>query len=189
MRSSCYLLVLDSATMLCDNTTMQTTHIYACYLPGTDTPAYIGSHNAEPPARSAALAWRYANCRYVGQGGWVSPDGRLAIPRRNASTAWGRWLLGMTAAQLAAIRVETLATVPEGERWAAEAAALREHNPPFNDLLPATADSKRAKWAAYQRGYRKAYLAANPNKAQAKRAKDRARLAAKRAAAKLCRVM
>ena len=98
-------------------------------------------------------------------------------------------MLGMTAAQLAAIRVETLATVPEGERWAAEAAALREHNPPFNALLPQTADRKRRKHNAYHNAYRVGYYAANPAKADAKRAKDRARLAAKRAAAKLCRIM
>lgn len=98
-------------------------------------------------------------------------------------------MLGLTAAQLAAIRVEALVTVPESERWNTEAAALREHRPPFNDLLPATLDAKRAKWNAYQRTYSKAYLAANPDKAQAKRDADRARIAAKRAAAKVCRVI
>ena len=164
---------------------MKTTIIYACYLPGSSKPDYIGSHNAEPPGRNYALAWRYANCRYLGQGAWVHPDGRLMIPRNNAKTAWGRWLLGLTAAELAATRVEPLAVVPVSERWDAEAAALREHRPPFNDLVPATLTAKRAKWAAYQRTYRKGYLDANPDKAQAKRDKDRARIAAKRAASKL----
>ena len=175
-------------TMLCYDTGMKTTIIYACYLPGSPEPAYIGSHNSEPPARSSALAWRYANCRYVGQGAWVQPDGSLQIPRNNTKTPWGRWLLGLTAAQLAAIRVATLATVPEAERWDAEAAALREYKPPFNAMLPQTLDVKRAKHNAYHAAYRVGYYKDNPAKAQAKRDKDRIRNAAKRAAAKLCSI-
>lgn len=92
--------------------------------------------------------------------------------------------MGLNPAELASIRVETLATVPDGERWQAEAAALREHRPTYNEMIPATLEVKREKWAAYQRTYRKSYLDANPAKAQSKRDKDRARIAAKRAASK-----
>lgn len=163
---------------------MKTT-IYACYLPDSTTPDYVGSHMTEPPDRSAALQWRYANCTYLGQGVWIDKAGILvSIPRANRETPWGRALLLMSAAERLAIRVETVAEVETSERWKTEAHFLREYRPRFNALLPQSANDKRAKWNMYCRSYRKDYLARNPEKAAAKRIKDRERIAARRAAAK-----
>jgi hypothetical protein len=164
---------------------MKTT-IYACYLPGSTTPDYIGSHQAEPPARSDALKWRYANCRYMGQGAWIDPTtgALITMPVINSKTLWGAYLLSLSPAQLLAVRIEVLASVESGMRWKTEARFLRNHRPRFNALLPQSAEVKRQKWNAYCKSYRPAYYARNPDKAQAKRDKDRARIAAKRAALK-----
>ena len=162
-----------------------TTTIYACYLPGSTTPDYIGSHAVIPPQRSTALQWRYEHCTYLGQGCWIDKEGIIiAMPRNNRNTEWGKLLLLMSAAERLAIRVETLEEVDTADRWKAEAQALRTHKPRFNTLIPKSPADKRCKYNAYQRAYHRAYLARNPAKLEAKRAADRARIAAKRAAAK-----
>ena len=162
-----------------------TTTIYACYLPGSTAPDYIGSHAVIPPERSTALQWRYEHCTYLGQGCWIDKDGIIiAMPRNNRNTEWGKRLLLMSAAERLAIRIETLEEVDTAARWKAEAQALRTHKPRFNALIPDSPADKRRKYNAYQRAYQRAYLARNPDKLEAKRAADRARIAAKRAAAK-----
>ena len=89
---------------------MQTT-IYACYLPGSTKPDYIGSHSAQPHDSSAAQ-WRYNHCTYLGQGCWIDKEGIIiAMPRNNRNTEWGKLLLLMSAAERLAIRVEVLAQV------------------------------------------------------------------------------
>lgn len=164
------------------------TIIYAVYLPGSETPDYIGSHNEQPPNTPGALKWRYEHARYVGQGAWIDAEGiLLAIPRGNKSTPWGRVLLTMSAADRLALRVETIETVDTGQRWRAEAAALRKHTPRYNTLVPASPEAKRLKYNDYQREYQRAYLQRNPDKLDAKRKSDRERLAAKRAQAKAAR--
>jgi hypothetical protein len=164
---------------------MKTTTIYACYLPGSTTPDYIGSHASTPPPSSSALQWRYEQCTYLGQGCWIDKDGIIVtIPRNNRDTEWGKLLLLMSAAERLAIRIGTLALVEDADRWKTEAQLLRDHRPRFNALLPQTAEEKRVKWNAYCRINSKRYYTAHPDKAQAKRDKDRARIAAKRAAAK-----
>ena len=163
---------------------MKTT-IYACYLPGSSTPDYIGSHSSTPPPSSPALQWRYEHCSYLGQGCWIDKEGIIiAMPRNNRNTEWGKLLLLMSAAERLAIRVEVLAQVDTADRWRAEAQALRTHTPRFNRIIPDSPDDKRLKYNAYQRAYQRAYLARNPDKLEAKRARDRERIAAKRAAAK-----
>lgn len=164
---------------------MQTT-IYACYLPGSSSPDYIGSHSAQP-AGTGAAQWRYEHCTYLGQGCWIDREGIvIAMPRNNRNTAeWGKLLLLMSAAERLAIRIVNLAQVPAADRWKAEAQLLRDHRPRFNALLPQTAEQRRLKWNAYCRSNSKRYYATHPEKLEAKRAKDRARIAAKRAAAKL----
>lgn len=161
--------------LLCYALRMKTTTIYACYLPGSTQPDYIGSHATTPPDRSGALKWRYDNCIYLGQGAWIdkATGALIGMPRLNQKTQWGATLMLMTPAQRLAIRIETLAQVEPGERWKVEARALRLHTPPFNALLPQTAEAKRQKLNAFQRGYRKGYYERNPAKADAKRAKDR----------------
>ncbi len=162
---------------------MKTT-IYACYLPGSSSPDYIGSHSAQP-AGTGAAQWRYEHCTYLGQGCWIDKEGIIiAMPRTNRATEWGKLLLLMSAAERLAIRVEVLAQVDTADRWKAEAQALRDHRPRFNRLIPDSPDDKRLKYNAYQRAYQRAYLARNPAKLEAKRARDRERIAAKRAAAK-----
>jgi hypothetical protein len=163
---------------------MKTTTIYACYLPGSSTPDYIGSHSAQP-ANSGAARWRYEHCTYLGQGCWIDKEGIIiAMPRNNRNTEWGKLLLLMSAAERLAIRIEILDSVDTADRWKAEAQALRTHTPRFNRLIPSSPDDKRLKYNAYQRAYQRAYLARNPDKLEAKRARDRERIAAKRAAAK-----
>ena len=163
---------------------MQTT-IYACYLPGSSSPDYIGSHASTPPPSSSALQWRYEHCTYLGQGCWIDGEGIIiAMPRSNRNTDWGKLLLLMSAAERLAIRIEILNQVDTADRWKAEAQALRTHSPRYNRLIPDSPDDKRLKYNAYQRSYQRAYLARNPDKLAAKRAADRARIAAKRAAAK-----
>ena len=166
---------------------MKTTTIYAAYLPGSTSPDYIGSHQAEPPARSDALKWRYANARYLGAGAWIDPSTGewIARPPANAATTrWGAYLLSLSPAQLLAIRMAPLASVEAADRWKIEAQLLRLHRPPFNALLPKPAEAKRTKWNAYCKSYLPGYYARNPDKLEAKRTKDRERAAAKRAAAK-----
>jgi len=166
---------------------MKTTLIYAVYLPGSSSPDYIGSHLASPPDnRLSALKWRYTRCIYLGQGCWVNKDdGHIeSMPALNYTTPWGAQLLSMSPAQRLALRIDTLAVVDASHRWQAEALALRTHKPPFNAMLPQTLDAKRRKLNAYHNVYRVGYYKANPDKAQAKRDKDRARIAAKRAQAK-----
>ena len=170
------------------------TLIYACYLPGSERPDYIGSHNAEAPDRSAALKWRYANMRYLGQGAWIDKETgvMMRMPRINRSTLWGARLLTMSPAAMLSIRVEILAEVDAGERWRAEAAAIREHKPPFNTMcvnLPDTKAEKRAKLNAYQKKYMPIYLATHPEFAARKREADKLRNRAKRAAAKEARIL
>lgn len=106
------------------------------------------------------------------------------MPRNNRDTEWGKLLLLMSAAERLAIRIEVLEEVAAADRWKAEAQALRTHTPPYNRIIPDSPDDKRLRYNAYQRVYQRAYLARNPDKLEAKRAKDRARIAAKRAAAK-----
>ena len=106
------------------------------------------------------------------------------MPRTNRATEWGKLLLLMSAAERLAIRIEVLEEVDTAGRWKAEAQALRDHRPRFNRLIPESPDDKRLRYNAYQRSYQRAYLARNPDKLEAKRAADRARIAAKRAAAK-----
>lgn len=162
-----------------------TTSIYAIYRPGDTSPAYIGSHADKPPKCSGSLTWRYANCRYVGQGVWIDAEGAfMSFPNMNRETRWGSALLAMSPQERLALRVETLATVDSGDRWRAEAEALRAHKPPFNALLPVDADTKRGKYNAYMRGYLSGYYAARPEKAAAKRQADMLRARAKRAAIK-----
>lgn len=162
------------------------THIYAVYLPGSATPDYVGSHAAEPSPRSPAGAWRYAHCRYVGAGAWVFPGDRLSIPRLCAEhSPWAAKLASLSPADLQGLRVDVLATVDAGERWVAEAVAIRAHAPPFNKALRDGPEVKRARHNAYHRGYRAGYYERNPDKAQAKRDADKARIAARRAAAKV----
>lgn len=162
---------------------MKTT-IYACYLPGSSSPDYIGSHSAQPPGTGAAQ-WRYEHCTYLGQGCWIDKEGIIiAMPRSNPNTDWGKLLLLMSAAERLAIRIEVLEEVAAADRWKAEAQALRTHSPRFNRLIPHSPDDKRLKYNAYQRSYQRAYLARNPAKLEAKRHADRERIAAKRAAAK-----
>lgn len=160
---------------------MKTTSIYACYLPGSTLPDYIGSHNSTPPPRNPALKWRYANCTYLGQGAWRDPDGKIEIPRQNHATLWARTLLDMSPQDCLAIRVETLSTVDASQRWAAEAEAIRAYKPPFNALLPQTANQRRLKHNDYHRAYRQGYYARNPAKLEAKRKQDRERKQAQRA--------
>jgi len=160
------------------------TLIYACYLPGSERPDYIGSHQAEPTPGSQHMAWKYQYSTYIGAGAWVSRSGCLRIPNSCATRPWGALLKSMSVIDLRNIRVETLAIVDKSERWKAEAQAIRAHKPPFNVILKAEPEERKAKWNAYQRGYRKAYLDRNPDKAQAKRDKDRARIQVKRAAIK-----
>ena len=138
---------------------MKTT-IYACYLPGSSTPDYIGSHASTPPPSSPALQWRYQNCSYLGQGCWIDKEGIIiAMPRNNRNTEWGKLLLLMSAAERLAIRVEVLAQVDTADRWRAEAQALRTHTPRFNRLIPSSPDDKRLKYNAYQRAYQRASTA------------------------------
>ncbi|OQA91234.1 MAG: hypothetical protein BWY25_03273 [Chloroflexi bacterium ADurb.Bin222] len=147
---------------------MQTT-IYACYLPGSTKPDYIGSHSAQP-AGTGAAQWRYEHCTYLGQGCWIDKEGIIiAMPRNNRDTEWGKLLLLMSAAERLAIRIEVLEEVAAADRWKAEAQALRDHHPRFNRLIPHSPDDKRLKY---------------PAKLEAKRHADRERIAAKRAAAK-----
>ena len=163
---------------------MKTTTIYACYLQGSTSPDYVGSHNTEPPQRSAAAQSRYSHNIYLGQGAWLDPEtGRLSMPARNRSTRWGELLLKLSPDERRSIVVLTLEIVPLEQRCAAEARAIRAHLPPYNVCLKDGPDAKRAKWAAYQRGYRKAYLERNPAKLEAKRRADRERAAARRAEA------
>lgn len=164
------------------HTTPHTTIIYAAYLPGSTTPDYIGSHASNPPARNYSLQWRYAHLRYLGQGAWIDPEGLLHMPTANHATKWGRLLASMSAAERLAIRIETLSIVPTPQRWKAEAVALRTYKPPYNVMLPQTAQSRKAKWAAYQRAYRPTYMQTHPEKLQAKRLADKLRIRAKRAA-------
>jgi uncharacterized protein YktA (UPF0223 family) len=168
---------------------MKTTTIYACYLPGSTTPDYIGSHASTPPPSSSALQWRYEQCTYLGQGCWIDKEGIIVtMPRNNRDTEWGKLLLLMSAAERLAIRIDTLALVENTERRKTEAQLLRDHRPRFNALLPQAAEEKRLKYNAYQRSYQRSYLARNPEKLAAKRAADRERIAAKRAAAKAANV-
>lgn len=162
------------------------TNIYACYLPGSLTPDYIGSHNEAAPARCCALAWRYVHCVYVGQGTWIDKaNGELVgMPPANRSTLWGARLVSMTPSERLAIRIEILESVDQGERRNREALAIRAHMPPFNKALKDGPEEKRAKLAAYMRGYLRGYLDRNPDKAQAKREADRARIRGKREKAK-----
>lgn len=163
---------------------MQTT-IYACYLPGSSSPDYIGSHASTPPQRSTVLQWRYENCTYLGQGCWIDEEGIIiTMPRNNRDTEWGKLLLLMSAAERLAIRIEVLEEVAAADRWKAEAQALRTHTPRFNRLIPDSPADRRLRYNAYQRSYQRAYLARNPAKLEAKRHADRERIAAKRAAAK-----
>ncbi len=162
---------------------MKTT-IYACYLPGSSSPDYIGSHSSQPH-NSGAARWRYEHCSYLGQGCWIDKEGIIiAMPRNNRNTEWGKLLLLMSAAERLAIRIEILDQVDTADRWKAEAQALRTHTPPYNRLIPQCPDDRRLKYNAYQRAYQRAYLARNPDKLEAKRRADRERIAAKRAAAK-----
>lgn len=82
------------------------------------------------------------------------------------------------------IRVETLATVEESERWEVEASIIRQYKPPFNAMIPADAATRKAKWNAFCRSYLPRYYAAHPEKAAAKREADKLRARARRAAAK-----
>ena len=109
------------------------------------------------------------------------------MPRNNRDTEWGKLLLLMSAAERLAIRIVNLAQVAAADRWKAEAQLLRNYRPRFNALLPQTAEQKRLKWNAYCRSNSKRYYAAHPEKLEAKRTKDRERIAAKRAAAKLAK--
>lgn len=106
------------------------------------------------------------------------------MPRNNRDTDWGKLLLLMSAAERLAIRIEIIATVDTADRWRAEAQALRTHSPRYNRLIPDSTTTQRLRYNAYQRSYQRAYLARNPDKLEAKRHADRARIAAKRAAAK-----
>ena len=158
--------------------------IYAAFLPGSTKPDYVGSHQAEPSPGSQHMAWKYQYSTYVGAGAWISRSGSLRIPRSCQTRPWGTLLTQMTPQERLSIRVETLETVDVSIRWAAEARAIREHLPPFNVAMKDGPEVRKEKWNAYQRAYRKGYLDRNPDKAAAKRAKDRERIAAKRAAAK-----
>ena len=159
------------------------TQVYACYLPGSESPDYIGSHKTEAPERNSALKWKYANRRYLGQGTWISPENGeiLGMPKLNAQTPWGLRLLSMSPEERKAIRIETLAVVDTLDRWKAEAQAVRDYRPPFNVMIPATAEVKRRKWNAYHAAYSKVYYQRNPDKAAAKRGKDKLRARARRA--------
>lgn len=163
------------------------TLIYACFLPGSETPDYIGSHAATPPDKSPAMQWRYTHCTYLGQGIWITNDSGDLIgpPKLNTTTRWGALICAMPPAERLNVRTHILQAVDVSERWAAEARAIRQHLPPYNVSLKDGPAERKAKWNAYQRGYRKAYLDRNPDKLEAKRASDRARCAAKRAQAKL----
>lgn len=162
------------------------THIYACYLPGSTSPDYIGSHLAEPPTESPCLQWRYANCRYLGQGVWIDTEtgAPITFSLKARNTKWGACLFAMTGAQLLAVRTEILEEVEDAHRWTAEAAAVRLHLPPFNTMLKDGPEIRRAKWNAYQRGYRKGYMERNPDKLVAKRIKDKEAAKARRDKAK-----
>lgn len=175
--------------MLCDNAGMKT-HVYACYLPGSACPDYVGSHNADPKPGSCALAWRFNNLRYLGQGAWIYPaTGELmTMPRLNKTTPWGALLVAMSPAERLAIRVVILETVESCDRWQAEARALRALRPRFNELLPVDADTKRLKHNAYHRSYAKGYYARNPAKAVAKREADKLRSRERRAAKRACSI-
>ena len=85
---------------------------------------------------------------------------------------------------LRAICIEILATVEPGERWKAEARAVRQYRPPFNRLQPQTEADRKAKHNAYHRSYSKGYYARNPDKAARKREADKLRARARRAQAK-----
>ena len=170
--------------MLCYNTGMKT-NVYACYLPGSTAPDYIGSHAAEVPERKSAQRWRYAHCVYLGAGAWLCPDGRLDIPRIcKEHSAWAQHLMTLAPEALRAIRIDILATVEPGERWKAEARAIRHYRPPFNRLQPQTEIERKVKFNAYHRAYRTGYYARNPDKAARKREADKLRARAKRALAK-----
>lgn len=93
-------------------------------------------------------------------------------------------MVKMTAGERLSIRTEILEVVDVSDRWAAEARAIRQHQPPFNVILKDGPEVRRLNWNAYQRGYRKSYLERNPEKAQAKREYDKTRIRAKRAKAK-----
>lgn len=164
------------------------TNIYACYLPGSVTPDYIGSHNADPDPKSQAQQWMYQYHTYVGAGAWVSRSGCLRIPNSCAARPWGALLTSMSEIDRKNIRVEVLAQVEAADRWQAEAEAIRKHQPPFNVALKEGKEGRRRKWNAYQRGYRKGYLERNPDKAQAKRDNDRIRVKARRAEAKAAKI-
>jgi len=161
---------------------MKTT-IYACYLPGSTAPDYVGSHASSPPDNSPSRQWRYDNCIYLGQGAWIDKEtgALIGLPRLNQKTQWGAVVMALPPAQRLMIRIVTLAEVPTHERWKAEAHAIRQHQPPYNAALKDGPDARRLNWNAYQRGYRKDYLTRNPDKAEAKRTKDRERKAAQRA--------
>lgn len=162
------------------------TLIYACFLPGSTSPDYIGSHKAEPPARNCALRWRYAHGRYMGAGCWLfpAPAGLQAPKTCLDRSPWAQKLASMSHEELVSVRIDTLTEVDSGERWTAEADAIRRHQPPYNVMSRMSKEQRRANFNAYMRQYTKAYLAANPDKAEAKRAKDRERQRARRAKAK-----
>ena len=161
------------------------TNVYACFLPGSQAPDYIGSHAAEAPERNYALKWRYAHGVYLGAGAWLYPDGRLEIPRLcKEHSAWAQHLMTLAPEALRAIRIEILASVEPGERWKAEARAIRQYRPPYNRMQPQTEVERKAKWNAYHRAYSKGYYARNPDKAARKREADKLRARARRARAK-----
>lgn len=162
------------------------TQIYACYLPGSETPDYIGSHKAAAPARDYSRLWKYAHCAYLGQGAWIHKETGeiIGFPNNSKGTPWGSLLYNMSQEERKAIRIETLATVDTVDRWKEEAQAIRKHKPKYNTLQPMTEEAKRGKYNAYHNGYRVGYYERNPAKLESKRKADRERLKAKRSKAK-----
>ena len=163
------------------------THIYACYLPGSTSPDYIGSHKTEAPKGNYSLLWKYANCVYLGQGVWIRKDNGafVGISKKNTNTRWGSLLFNMSPGERLAIRVDVLATVDTVDRWKTEAMTLRTHKPPYNALVADAPEVKRAKYNAYHGEYNKGYMARNPDKLAAKRRADMLGARARRAARKV----
>jgi len=162
------------------------TLIYAAYLTGSQSPDYIGSHFDEPRKSSPSLRWRYENAKYLGQGTWIhAQTGEMvSAPRLNTKTKWGNLLLNMIPQQRKEIRIEILDSVEVAQRNAAESAAIRQYQPPYNVCLKSTPPQRREKFNAYYRSYLPKYYAAHPDKLEAKRAADRKRIADQRSAAK-----
>ena len=131
--------------------------IYACYLPGSTNPDYIGSHNVESNAADKTTRWRYSVCRYMGQGLWLNKaTGTLTGSKKTKMrTCWGSLLLSMLPEARLAIRVETMVIVNEGDRWKVELAVINFYKPPYNKIgimgLGITSDNSKE----YQKNYRK----------------------------------